>query len=84
MYDLYFPIWHDFQNEFSYDSFLKNAPNVIDDIYKATLISIEERKPLFDVVCNIWIEEGKEIPPFITEKWKKAVIEYKKYEIWNN
>lgn len=76
------PYWHLSTKELSYDSLLKNAPNVIDDICKATLIPINERKKLFDVVCNIWTEEGKEIPPFITEKWKKAVIEYKKYEIW--
>lgn len=76
------PYWHLSTKEFAYDSILKNAPNVIDDICKATLIPIDERKKLFDAVCNIWTEEGKEIPPFITEKWKKAVIEYKKYEIW--
>lgn len=76
------PYWHLSTNKFSYESLLKNAPNVIYDICKATLIPIDERKKLFDVVCNIWTEEGKEIPPFITEKWKKAVIEYKKYEIW--
>ena len=78
------PYWHLGTKELAYDSLLKNAPNVIDDICKATLIPIDERKQLFDVVCNIWTEEGKEIPPFITEKWKKAVIEYKKYEILND
>lgn len=76
------PYWHLSTKEFAYDLLLKNAPNVIDDICKATFIPIYERKQLFDAVCNIWTEEGKEIPPFITKKWKKAVIEYKKYEIW--
>ena len=75
------PYWHLSTKKFSYDALLKNAPKVIDAICNATLIPIDERKKLFDVVCNIWTEEGKEIPPFITEKWKRAVIEYKKYEI---
>lgn len=74
--------WHLSTKECAYDALLKNAPNVIECICKATIIPIDERKKLFDAVCNIWTEEGKEIPPFITEKWKKAVIEYKKYEIW--
>ena len=78
------PYWHLSTKEFAYESLLKNAPNVIDDICKSTLIPIDERKQLFDAVCNIWTEEGKEIPPFITEKWKMAVIEYKKYEILND
>ena len=76
------PYWHLSTKEFAYESFLKNAPKLIDDICKSTLIPIDERKYLFDFVCKIWTEEGKEIPPFITKKWKKAVIEYKKYEIW--
>lgn len=76
------PYWHLSTKEFAYDTLLKNAPKLVDDICKATLIPIDERKHLFDVVCNIWTEEGKEIPPFITEKWKRAVVEYKKYEIW--
>ena len=78
------PYWHLSTKEFAYDSLLKNAPKLIDDICKATLIPIEERKHLFDVVCNVWTEEGKEIPGYIIKKWKMAVIEYKKYEIWNS
>lgn len=76
------PYWHLSTKKFSYEYLLKNAPKLIDDICKATIIPIDERKQLFDAVCNIWTEEGKDIPPFITEKWKKAVIDYKKYEIW--
>lgn len=59
------PYWHLSTKEFAYDTLLKNAPKLIDDICKATLIPIDERKLLFDVVCNIWTEEGQEIPPFV-------------------
>lgn len=76
------PYLHLSKKKFAYESLLKNALKMIDDICKATLIPIDERKYLFDFVCNIWTEEGKEIPPFITKKWKKAVIDYRKYEIW--
>ena len=75
------PYWHMSEKEFNYDILVEKAPKLIDDICNATLIPIERRKILFDTVCNIWTEEGKEIPPFITKKWKKAVIEYRKYEI---
>lgn len=78
------PYLHLSKKKLAYESLLKNALKMIDDICKATLIPIDERKYLLDFVCNIWTEEGKEIPPPITKKWKKAVIEYKKFEIWND
>ena len=78
------PYWHMSEKEFNYDILVKKAPKLIDDICKATTIPIERRKILFDTVCNMWTEEGKEIPPYIIKQWKMAIIEYKKYEIWMN
>ena len=59
---------------------------LIEDICKATIVPIEERKPLFDDVCNFFIDffPDHTIPESVTLMWKKAIIEYKKYEIWND
>lgn len=59
---------------------------LIEDICKATNVPIEERKPLFDDVCNFYIDffPDHTIPGQVSVMWKKAVIEYKKYEIEND
>lgn len=59
---------------------------LIEDICKATNIPIEERKPLFDDVSKYLSDNSPDhtIPESITLRWKKAIIEYKKYEIWND
>jgi len=59
---------------------------LIEDICKATNVPIEERKPLFDDVSKFYIDFSPDhtIPEFVTLMWKKAIIEYKKYEIEND
>ena len=72
---------------------IPKACKIIDEICNATIVPIEMRKPLYDKMCSIWTEYGGgssyfvkvyTIPGFITEKWKRAIIEYKKYEIEND
>lgn len=69
----------------------RNAENessiikLIDDICNATIVPIEDRKPLYKEVVKYLLDyfpNCKEVQPLITKKWKMAVIEYKKYEIW--
>lgn len=59
---------------------------LIEDICKATNVPIEERKPLFDDVCKYYIDffPDHTIPGQVSVMWKRAIIEYKKYEIWND
>lgn len=70
---------------------IPKACKLIDEICNATIVQIEERKFLYDQMCTIWTVYGGgsiykvySVPGFITEKWKRAVIEYKKYEIEND
>ena len=55
---------------------------LIEDICNATNVPIEERKPLFDEVCKFYVDYYNAIPGYVILMWKKAVVEYKKYEIW--
>lgn len=70
---------------------IPKACKLIDEICNAIIVPIEQRKVLYDQMCRIWTECGGDsiykvysVPVFITEKWKRAVIEYKKYEIDND
>ena len=70
---------------------IPKACKLIDEICNATIVPIEERKFLYDQMCMIWTVYGGgsiykvySVPGFITEKWKRAIIEYKKYEIEND
>lgn len=69
---------------------IPKACKLIDEICNATIVPIEERKVLYDQMCTIWTVYGcgfykvYSVPGFITEKWKRAVIDYKKYEIEND
>lgn len=72
---------------------IPKACKIIDEICNATIVPIEHRKVLYDQMCRIWTECGGgshyfvkiyTIPCFITEKWKRAVVEYRKYEIEND
>lgn len=60
---------------------------LIYDICNATIVPIEDRKPLYDEVVKYLIEcfpDGEKVQPLIAKRWKMAVIEYKKYEILND
>lgn len=60
---------------------------LIDDICNATIVPIEDRKPLYDEVVKFLLDyfhDGEKVQPLITKRWKMAVIEYKKYDIWMN
>ena len=59
---------------------------LIEDICKATNVPIEERKPLFDDVCNFYIDffPDHTISGQVSVMWKRAIIDYRKYEIWND
>lgn len=59
---------------------------LIEDICKATNVPIEKRKPLFDEVSKFYIDffPDHTIPGQVTFMWKRAVVEYKKYEIEND
>lgn len=70
---------------------IPKACKLIDEICNATIVSIEERKFLYDQMCTIWTIYGGgsiykvySVPGFIVEKWKRAVVEYRKYEIEND
>lgn len=70
---------------------IPKACKLIDEICNATIVQIEERKFLYDQMCTIWTRYGGgsiykvySVPGFITEKWKRAVVEYRKYEIEND
>ena len=70
---------------------IPKACKLIDKICNTTIVPIEERKFLYDEMCKIWTIYGGgsiykvySVPGFITEKWKRAVIEYRKYEIEND
>lgn len=70
---------------------IPKACKLIDEICNATIVPIEERKFLYDQMCTIWtifgggsIYKVYSVPGFITEKWKRAVVEYRKYEIEND
>lgn len=70
---------------------IPKACKLIDEICNATIVQIEERKFLYDQMCTIWTVYGGgsiykvySVPGFITEKWKRAVVEYRKYEIEND
>lgn len=70
---------------------IPKACKLIDEICNATLVSIEERKFLYDQMCTIWTIYGGgsiykvySVPGFIVEKWKRAIVEYRKYEIEND
>lgn len=62
---------------------IPKACKIIDEICKATIVPIEERKLLFDKMCLVWLTEGHAVPNFIVEKWKRAQVEYRKFEIEN-
>ena len=60
---------------------------LIDDICNATIVPIEDRKPLYDEAVKYLIEcfpDGEKVQPLLAKRWKMAIIEYKKYEIWMN
>lgn len=70
---------------------IPKACKLIDKICNATIVPIEQRKVLYDQMCRIWtvcggnsIYKVYSVPGFITEKWKRAVVEYRKYEIEND
>lgn len=70
---------------------IPKACKLIDKICNATIVPIEQRKVLYDQMCRIWtvcggnsIYKVYSVPVFITEKWKRAVVEYRKYEIEND
>lgn len=70
---------------------IPKACKLIDEICNAIIVPIEQRKVLYDQMCRIWTECGGSsiykvyiVPGFITEKWKRAVVEYRKYEIEND
>ena len=70
---------------------IPKACKLIDKICNTTIVPIEERKFLYDQMCTIWTIYGGcslykvySVPGFITEKWKRAVVEYRKYEIEND
>ena len=63
------------------------AIKLIDDICNATIVPIEDRKPLYDKVVKYllnYFPDYEEVQPSVTKRWKMAVIEYKKYEILND
>ena len=59
---------------------------MIEHICKSTLVPIEERKTLFDEVCKYLIDNSPDhtIPGQVSVMWKRAVVEYRKYEIEND
>ena len=60
---------------------------LIDDICNATIVPIEDRKPLYDEVIKYLLDyfpDYEEVQPLLSKRWKMAVIEYKKYEILND
>lgn len=70
---------------------IPKACKIINEICNATIVPIDERKPLYETMCQIWtvcggghIYKVYTVPYFISERWKKAVVEYKKYEIEND
>ena len=61
------------------------AIKLIDDICNATIVPIEDRKPLYDEVVKYLIEcfpDCEKVQPLIAKRWKMAIVEYRKYDIW--
>jgi len=55
----------------------KKCCELIDKLCKDKLVSIDNKKVLYDMLCEIWTKYGMgegiyQIPIFIQEKWKKA------------
>lgn len=70
---------------------IPRACKIINEICNSTIVPIDQRKTLYDRMCQIWtvcgggyIYKVYTVPYFISERWKKAVVEYKKYEIEND
>lgn len=69
------------RNAYNESSIIK----LIDDICNATIVPIEDRKPLYDEVVKYLIDyfpDGEKVQPLIAKRWKMAIVEYKKYDIW--
>ena len=63
------------------DSYQKCC-ELIDKLCKDKLVSIDNKKVLYDSLCRMWTEFGMgegiyQVPIFIQEKWKKAQAEDK-------
>lgn len=71
------------RNAYNESSIIK----LIDDICNATIVPIEDRKPLYDEVVKYLLDYfpyGEKVQPLIAKRWKMAIVEYKKYDIWMN
>ena len=58
---------------------------LIDVICNPTIVPIEDRKPLYDEVVKYLLEcfpDGEKVQPLIAKRWKMAIVEYRKYDIW--